>query len=154
MSRGRIEISYNVRTAVDAKHNFGCPGFRSILRIRPHGSGADIRDSRQLAADRPVHPSQRPARTPSLNSFEFSTGVPLPTFLRYGPYRMFTYSSDGDEPPHVHVARDHREAQFWMAPVRCAYNKGFSESELRRIHQIISKHRRLLMDAWNGCFGT
>ncbi|MCH7933994.1 MAG: DUF4160 domain-containing protein [Gemmatimonadetes bacterium] len=77
----------------------------------------------------------------------------MPTFLRYGPYRMFTYSSDGDEPPHVHVVRDGWEAKFWMAPVRPAYSKGFDAPELRRIHRIISEHRRQLMDAWNECFG-
>ena len=74
---------------------------------------------------------------PTCRSLKSNMGAPLPTFLRYGPYRMFTYSSDGDEPPHVHVVRDGWEAKFWMAPVRPAYSKGFDAPELRRIHRII-----------------
>lgn len=30
----------------------------------------------------------------------------MPTILRDGPYRLFFYSNEGEEPPHVHVERD------------------------------------------------
>ena len=30
----------------------------------------------------------------------------MPTVMRVGPYRLFFYSADGHEPPHIHVERD------------------------------------------------
>ena len=34
----------------------------------------------------------------------------MPTVLRAGPYRFLFYSSDAEEPPHVHVERDDNSA--------------------------------------------
>ena len=42
----------------------------------------------------------------------------MPTVLIIGPYRFFFYSSDGDEPPHVHVKRDDCAAKYWIEPLR------------------------------------
>ena len=47
-----------------------------------------------------------------------------PTVLQSGPYRFFFFSSDRNEPTHVHVKRDDKLAKFWLAPVRMAYNFG------------------------------
>jgi hypothetical protein len=41
-------------------------------------------------------------------------GVDVPTVLRLGPYRFFFYSSDGAEPPHVHVEHDEKTCKFWL----------------------------------------
>ena len=42
----------------------------------------------------------------------------MPTVLRAGRYRFLFYSSDAEEPPHVHVERDDNSAKFWLSPVR------------------------------------
>jgi hypothetical protein len=42
----------------------------------------------------------------------------LPTVLRSGPYRIFFYSADRDEPPYIHVEREDSEANVWLDPVR------------------------------------
>ena len=34
----------------------------------------------------------------------------MPTVLRIGPYRFHFYSKEGNEPAHIHVARDELEA--------------------------------------------
>jgi hypothetical protein len=57
----------------------------------------------------------------------------MPTALRSGPYRFFFYSSDGHEPPHIHVARDDAVAKFWLDPLRHDHSLGFRPAELRRI---------------------
>ncbi len=36
----------------------------------------------------------------------------MPNVLRIGPYSFVFYGSDMNEPPHVHVKRDQREAKF------------------------------------------
>jgi hypothetical protein len=42
----------------------------------------------------------------------------MPTVLRSGPYRFHFYSSDAEEPPHVHIERDENTAKFWLSPAR------------------------------------
>jgi hypothetical protein len=75
-----------------------------------------------------------------------------PTVLQSGPYRFFFFSSDRDEPVHVHVKRDRKLAKFWLAPVRMAYNYGFNDVELSRIAAIVQEHEGALSKAWNDYF--
>jgi hypothetical protein len=77
----------------------------------------------------------------------------MPTILRSGPYRVFFYSSDGEEPPHVHVQRERAEAKFWLDPLRLERSFGFRSSELRRIRSIIWSQRPQLLEAWDEFFG-
>ncbi|MCC6170511.1 MAG: DUF4160 domain-containing protein [Gammaproteobacteria bacterium] len=78
----------------------------------------------------------------------------MPTVLRSGPYRMFFYSSDGGEPPHVHVARDAAVAKFWLDPVRYDHSSGFRPAELRRIGGIIKEYQPALLDTWHEHFAN
>jgi hypothetical protein len=77
-----------------------------------------------------------------------------PAVLRTGPYRLYFYSHEPNEPPHVHVDRDDQSAKFWLSPVSLAYNLGFSPRELRKIEAIINDNRQELLEAWHGYFGT
>jgi hypothetical protein len=54
----------------------------------------------------------------------------MPTVLRWGPYRAFFYSNEGDEPAHVHVRAGDREAKFWLHDLTIAMNAGFPAHEL------------------------
>ena len=76
----------------------------------------------------------------------------MPTVLRVGPYRFFFYSSDGDEPQHIHVQRDDSIAKFWLDPIRMEHSIGFAPAELRRIRSIITEQRQLLMESWDEYF--
>jgi hypothetical protein len=76
----------------------------------------------------------------------------MPTVLRLGPYRLFFYSSDGNEPRHVHVQRDASLAKFWLKPIRLDSSQGFQVSELRRIEGMIVVHQRRLAEAWDEYF--
>ena len=51
----------------------------------------------------------------------------MPTVLRIGPYRLFFYSSDGDEPLHIHVERDNYIAKIWLDPIRLQKSGGFTK---------------------------
>ena len=77
----------------------------------------------------------------------------MPTVLRSGPYRLFFYAGDRDEPPHVHVERDDRFAKFWLDPIRLQRSGGFPRVELAQIENLVSDHRVELMEAWNEYFG-
>ena len=50
-----------------------------------------------------------------------------------GPYRLFFYSFDCNEPPHVHVQRERMVCKFWLASAQLAHNAGLSAHELGRI---------------------
>ena len=78
----------------------------------------------------------------------------MPTVLTAGPYRFFFYSSDRDEPPHVHVERNDRIAKFWLDPVRYHSSEEFNRAELTRIQKVIQAHHQELLEAWNAYFGS
>ena len=76
----------------------------------------------------------------------------MPTSLRIGPFRFFFYAGDRNEPARAHVQRDDAEAKFWRAPVRLAWNRGFSAAELRRIERITEENETRLIEIWNDYF--
>jgi hypothetical protein len=72
----------------------------------------------------------------------------VPTVLLSGPYRVYFYSHEPNEPPHVHVDRDDSSAKFWLDPVSLAVNLGFAPAELRRVQRVIAENRSLLLEKW------
>lgn len=76
----------------------------------------------------------------------------MPTVLRTGPYRLFFYAGDRDEPPHVHVERDANIAKFWFDPVRLQNSGGFSRTEINRIQKLVEENRVALLESWNEFF--
>ena len=77
----------------------------------------------------------------------------MPTLFREGPYRVYFFSNEDDEPPHVHVDRDDATAKFWLDPLLLARSRGFPASELTRIRRMLEPRRLDLMEAWHGWFG-
>lgn len=77
----------------------------------------------------------------------------MPTILRSGPYRLYFYSHEPNEPAHVHVARDDMSAKFRLQPVALGRDQGFRPEELGRIESLVTKNQRLLLEAWNDHFG-
>jgi hypothetical protein len=78
----------------------------------------------------------------------------VPTVLRSGPYRVYFYSHEPNEPPHVHVDRDDQSAKFWLQPLALARNLGFSPVELGRIQRTLKENETVLLEKWNAKFGT
>ena len=72
----------------------------------------------------------------------------MPTVLRIGPYRFHFYSREGNEPPHIHVAREEMEAKFWLKPVVLAVNHGFAKNEITRIQRLVEENCQILIDAY------
>lgn len=77
----------------------------------------------------------------------------MPTVLHHGPYRFFFYSSDHDEPLHIHVQRENRLAKFWVEPVRLSRSGGFSRAELMDIQRIVADNAGKITEAWHEYFG-
>ena len=71
----------------------------------------------------------------------------MPTVLRSGPYRLYFYSHEPDEPPHVHIDRDDESCKFWLHPVALARNLGFSARELRDLEGLVIDNQQRLLEA-------
>ena len=70
----------------------------------------------------------------------------MPTILRSGPYRLYFYSHEPNEPPHIHVDRDRATCKFWLQEqeVALASSLGFSAAEQRDIERLVSANRLML----------
>ena len=44
----------------------------------------------------------------------------MPVVLRIKGYRFWFYEADLDEPPHVHVGKESKEAKYWITPIALA----------------------------------
>ena len=75
-------------------------------------------------------------------------------FCVKAPHRVYFYSHEPGEPPHVHVDRDDSSAKFWLNPIALAVNFRFTERELRTIETIVRENQQELIEAWNEHFRT
>lgn len=77
----------------------------------------------------------------------------MPTILRIKGFRVYFYSHEPDEPPHVHVDRSGSSAKFWLENVSLARNMGFSAKDLGEVQRLVREHRDVFLEAWHGFFG-
>jgi hypothetical protein len=78
----------------------------------------------------------------------------MPTVLKTGPYRIYFYSHEPNEPPHVHIDRDNLSAKFWLEPSSLSRNFGFAPKELRKLLSLVEEHRTEFLEAWNEYFSA
>jgi hypothetical protein len=77
----------------------------------------------------------------------------MPTVMWQKGFRIAFYAADRDEPPHVHVDRNKKEAKFWLTPfVRMADNKRFNAHDLNVIKRILEENREAILETWNDYF--
>jgi len=77
----------------------------------------------------------------------------MPVILRSGPYRLYFYSHEPNEPPHVHVDRDKASCKVWLVSIGLASSLGFCARELREIERLVSLSRAILLKAWEEFHG-
>jgi hypothetical protein len=76
----------------------------------------------------------------------------MPTVLRTDGFRLYFYSHEPGEPPHVHVDRGGATAKIWLNDGTLASNAGFSAKELGSVLRLVRTHRQELLEAWRGFF--
>ncbi len=76
----------------------------------------------------------------------------MPTVLRVDGYRLYFYSHEPNEPPHIHIDQGQFSAKFWLSPLALARNMGFRAHELNKLHIIVREHQNFLLEAWHGYF--
>lgn len=72
----------------------------------------------------------------------------MPVVLRVRGYRFWFYEADLDEPPHVHVGKDGKEAKFWIVPIAVARSGRFRKHEIREITGILLEYQAMIVGIW------
>ena len=76
----------------------------------------------------------------------------MPTIARIGPYRVFFFSNEGDEPPHVHIQHERKLAKFWLEPPALESSSEFAAHELTRLETLVHENRVRFLSAWRDYF--
>lgn len=75
----------------------------------------------------------------------------MPTIFIDG-YKFRFYSSDINEPPHVHVIRAERVGKIWLKSFEVEYNHGYNKTELNKVLKLTELNETKLLKAWNEYF--
>ena len=78
----------------------------------------------------------------------------MPTVLRTQGFRLYFWSREPNEPPHVHVDRAGASAKVWLQPVALAGNVGYPARDLGVILALVRAHQPELLEAWHEFFGA
>jgi hypothetical protein len=74
----------------------------------------------------------------------------VPTLLRTQGFRVYFYSREPGEPPHVHVDRSGASAKVWLETMALASNTGFPAHELGDVLSLVRANRAQFLEAWHG----
>jgi hypothetical protein len=78
----------------------------------------------------------------------------VPTILRIQGFRVYFWSHEPNEPPHVHTDKGGASAKVWLEPVALASNSGYPARDLGVILRLVHEHQPALLEAWHEFFGT
>ncbi len=76
----------------------------------------------------------------------------MPTVLRQDGFRLYFYSNEPNEPPHIHVDKDDATIKIWLADLEVAKSRGFRAHEISGIMNMVSEHQAMLMEKWHEYF--
>lgn len=76
----------------------------------------------------------------------------MPTVHRERGFRVYFWSNERNEPPHVHVESGDGYAKVWLSPVVLALSVGYSAHEVRDLLAIVRNHRDEMEQAWHDHF--
>jgi len=74
--------------------------------------------------------------------------------LRVDGFRVYFYSHEPGEPPHVHIDRAGATAKVWLESVAIASSLGFAARELTDELRLVRTHQTELLEAWRGFFDS
>ena len=72
----------------------------------------------------------------------------MPTIYRFDGFRFFFYSNEGNEPPHLHVAKDDGELKIWLNSLVIDYSYKFKASEVKIIIKIVRNNQKRFLNDW------
>jgi len=80
----------------------------------------------------------------------------MPTILLVRGWRVYFYSEEGNEPPHVHATKAEAECKLWLRSetyeIEEAWSHRLTPRLRREIRKIVFDHFDLILDEWNRHF--
>lgn len=77
----------------------------------------------------------------------------MPTLLTEDGFRFFFYSSEGNEPAHVHVQKGDAEGKIWLEPTfERVFMHGFTPQEEKRLIEIAYRKQGYFKKRWYAFF--
>lgn len=79
----------------------------------------------------------------------------MPEVFRMLGYKIFFYSGEGNEPCHIHVGKNHKNAsKIWIEPsVLVAHNNAqIPMKDLNKILRWVHKNKKFIIEQWNQHF--
>jgi len=77
----------------------------------------------------------------------------MPTILLINGWRVFFYSNEGHESPHVHAVKGDAECKLWIDidayDIQEARSHGMSPRLRREIRKIVFDHFDYIVERWN-----
>lgn len=78
----------------------------------------------------------------------------MPTVLKIGPHRLYFFSREDQEPPHIHVETAENAAKFWLSPVELVWAVGYNSKEIRKVRELVEERAPFFLEKWNEHFRT
>lgn len=77
----------------------------------------------------------------------------MPTVLNEDGFRFFFYSSEGNEPAHIHIEKGDAVGKIWLEPtLERAYLHGFTKQEEKKLFSIVEKSMDDFKRSWHEYF--
>jgi hypothetical protein len=77
----------------------------------------------------------------------------MPTVLYINGWRLFFYTNERTEPPHIHCAKANSDAKYWLDiagfDILPAYEYNISPSDRKMIRKIIFTNVDYITGKWN-----
>ena len=77
----------------------------------------------------------------------------MPTVLRIGAFRLYFFSHEPNERPHIHIDRGEATIKVWLDSVEVAKSRGFRAHEIGGILAMVEEHKAKLLEVWHEYFG-
>lgn len=76
----------------------------------------------------------------------------MPTILIISGWRLYFYSNERNEPPHIHCRKGDMECKYWLDEkkfdIHEAYSYNLSSKDKREIRKIIFTHFEYIVGEW------
>lgn len=81
----------------------------------------------------------------------------MATVLILNGWRLYFYSNERHEPPHIHAKKGEMDCKFWLLldkyDIEEVYAYGLSAAERRALRKIIFEHFDYLVEQYRGVHG-
>lgn len=79
----------------------------------------------------------------------------MPSIFTINGYKIFFWSNESGEPPHIHVAKipSANSTKIWLEPIKIAHNKSrIPQKDLNKILLWLKQNQKNILSAWHNYF--